>query len=325
MSNILSQAIRLAYWNNQQDGSVLGSDKVGYVGGGGGSISALGGVDFNGLTAAQSVTPLVSFWGAYGNGYGSQGDTAIKYGSNTSSANMSIQSGTTGRPGDGTPVGNGDFGFIESLSDAGHAVADGGDLWVYGKMYIPEGFDFTGAGGLGLKFIRLTLAGSGGKLDIHIGENGSGVNNAFSISNENYSQFQTDVHRETNRTINLGAWNDFCFYVSATDDTATTEMRFWLNDQFVMEHVGSGTDIVTKWINPSGTLDTATWTPAGGGFACLPAPTSSISTMYLFTYWNGNAPRDQSVNVQYMNYVQSDAGLSIDEYGNKYVNSGQVQ
>lgn len=291
----------------------------------GSAITSLGGVDFDGLADGASITSLVSFYGAYGNGYGAQGDTVIKYGSNSSSANLSIESGTTGRPGDGAPAGNGDFGFIYSLTDEGDAVANGGELWVYGKLYIPAGFDFSGAGGLGLKFLRFTFPSTGGKLDVHIGENGSGVNNSFSISNENYSQFQTDVHRETNKTLNLGAWNDFCFFVSATADTATTDMKLWMNDEFVMEHVGNGSDITTNWINPAGTLDSATWTPAGGAFAALPTVGDTISSMYLFTYWNGNAPQDQSVNVQYMQYVQSDVDLSTDEYGNKYVNSGQVQ
>tara|TARA_R110002012_G_scaffold315863_1_gene530234 strand:+ start:1179 stop:3098 length:1920 start_codon:yes stop_codon:yes gene_type:complete len=317
----------VATYSVTDSGGLVGTatrDVVVSASGGGGSITALGGVDFDGLTDGESITPLVSFYGAYGNGYGSQGDTSIAYGSNTSSASMSIQSGTTGRPGDGTPAGNGDFGFIESLTTAGHAVADGGDLWVYGKLFIPLGFDFSGAGGLGLKFLRFTFPGSGGKLDVHIGENGSGVNNSFSISNENFSQFQSDVHRETNRTLNLGAWNDFCFYVSATADTSTTEMRLWINDEFVMEHVGNGADITTNWTNPAGALDSATWTPAGGGFAALPNSGETISSMYLFTYWNGNAAQDQSVNVQYMNYVQTETGLATDAYGNKYVNSGQV-
>ena len=65
------------------------------------------------------------------------------------------------------------------------------------------------------------------------------------------------------------------------------------------------------------------WTRRGAGSPPL-APTSSISTMYLFTYWNGNAPQDQQLNIQYMKYVQSSAGLATDAYGNKYVNSGQV-
>ncbi|GAG33972.1 unnamed protein product, partial [marine sediment metagenome] len=55
-----------------------------------------------------------------------------------------------------------------------------------------------------------------------------------------------------------------------------------------------------------------------------PDASETISSMYLFTYWNGNAPQDQEVNIQYMKYVQAGTGLAVDAYGNKYVNSGQV-
>ena len=287
-------------------------------------ITPLGGVDFNGLSDGQSITALVDYWGTYGNGCGSQGDTNIKRPGKTSSANMSIQAGTTGRPGDGTPAGNGDFGFILTLNDKGHNITEGEEFWMGTWLFIPEDFEFK-SGTATLKFIRFAMP-TGGKVETQIMGVGAANSTGFFLGSEAYPQRQEFTHRDTESVLIRGEWNFVSIYIKASVDQDKSVHRVWVNDQFAMEHVGNTSDVTTKWLDPDGALQTQTWVPTsgnGGKWAILDE-SSVLHSIFLFTYWNSNSPKDQSINVQELFYLKDGTNLATDEYGNKYIKSDQL-
>lgn len=318
MANLIPQPWTFygGLWHQKPEGSIT-------------PVTALGGVDFDGLTSGQSVTGIVDFYGTYGNGYGMQGDTSVKRAGKTSSASCSIQSGTTGRPGDGTPAGNGDFGFIQSLVDRGHQVTEGQEIWLYGWLYVPSDFNFN-TGATGLKFIRFSYPSAGPELDTYIANGqsiGGGDSTAcegFHLVNESFPQLQANTNRRTGPRIAKGQWNFFCQYVKASVNQADSIERLWINDAFTMEHVGGAVQVTTKWVDENSSLQTAAWTPSGGRYSTLADTDAEISSFYLFTYWNNNSPQDQQLNIDQIKYVKADTNLETDAYGNKYVSSGQV-
>lgn len=312
----MAQVVDKSY--SMQRGTVLVAKKF---------ITPLGELNFDGLTAGQSITPLVSAWGTFGNGYGCQGDTTIKMPGATSSCNISIQNNTTGRPTEvDTPPGNGDFGFIRSFNTN---FVEGDEFWLFGRIYFPVNFNFN-TESIGLKFIRYSYPVAGPELDTYIADGqefttGDNTANAgFHLVNESFPQLIPNMHRKTSSLFVRGQWNTFCKYTKCSNSQASSAERLWINDAFVMEHVGGVNDVTTRWFD--GTLQTAVWTPSagsGGKWATLNNE-QAISSFYLFTYWNNRAKQDQSCNVQKIVWHNNANDLLLDQYGNIYINSLQV-
>ena len=308
-----------------------GSTLKALTGGGYGSVASAVGpitfledISFDGLSNGAPITSLVTFWGTQGNGYGCAGDTAVKMAGKTSSVNLSIEAGTTGRPGDGSPAGNGDFGWATELELA-NQVADGEELWIGEWVYFPATFDFRTDNNTGLKFLRYSNSTTGRKIDwlIHQAA-GEAVQDGYNILNEEYTAPIVTL-RETNSLFNLGEWNFVCQYVKASSLTTDSVQRIWVNDQFVMEFKGTSlTEVASRWIDPSGDEQTAVNVVVSGSWATLASSGSKIVRTLQSTYWNGGPSIDQSYNIQRVVWEKDDTLLATDSDGNKYIASTQV-
>jgi hypothetical protein len=207
--------------------------------------------------------------------------------SGTKSAKLPVSGGTDAW---------GSFGGVFTFPQA---MARGAEAWFRVRVYWPQGFDYTapGAGGR-LKFLRFHTATSGGSNigydDIYI--NGPGSNPQFQYIYETVDQWVTLGGAA--EQIKFGVWETYEFYVKF--DTASVaqggqgRVRFWKNGNLVRDI----TDKVT-----------------------LSQSTGKIDSALLFTYWNGNAPKTQSLYVDDV-VITNDTPASRDSLGNPFIGMG---
>lgn len=283
---------------------------------GGGAFTPMKLWSFNGLTNGQSVTSLVSFWGAFGNGFGSAADTGLAYGANTSSCKCSIQVGSDGGLGGGTGP-NGCFGF--GVDFGGPTVGEGEELWTNVRIFVPNGFSFATNTGF-LKFLRFEQSGSGGKVEHFVLNGGydasaaAGTQIGWNLGDENFPLPQPDTARKTQGIIPLGTWSSVECYIKASATAANCVRRLWLDGVLQFE-ILAGQNV--KYRNQAGTYSTATMS---GTEPTLVNAVSHFTDMMFFTYWNGNAPQTQSINVQSIAFHKNSATLPYtDSFGNKLI------
>lgn len=311
------------------DGKIYGQYPLGDAPVSGSPFTPLETLSFNGLADGADVTGLVTFWGAYDSvaNVGTEGDTGITYGTDTSSAQLSIKQGSNGRPGDTagetSSDNSGDFGWIKNFTNP-ILESTNEEVWTFFRIFIPTGFKYTTNTSSGLKFVRHS-PDIGSKLDLLILSDASGNQTGWNIANENYPEPTSETGRTSSRLFIENQWNTVCFYTNVTKTRTGTVQRLWINDEFVMEHVGGASGITTKWWDNS--LQTDTWTTIPNdetGWGTIPGGASQLSNTMIFTYWNGNSPQDQSVNIDKVHTHKDFNDLASDIYGNRYIDSSQV-
>lgn len=281
-------------------------------------------LDCDGLADGEEVTGIS--WGNRGTGEnadtGTYGDTSIKFPGRTSSCKLAIKKGSTGRPGDGADSTEGDFGFFLGLSpDWKTAVGEGEELWVGLRIYFPTDFSFDNNIGV-LKFLRLEYKQPDpnkptyGRVDWMI-ENGllhdadRNLQVGWRYNDENRSH---GVDRVGGEIFKLDQWNWVEIYVKASADPAKSATRLWVNG-FMQFEITEGKNVRNRTL--AGTYETST---TGKTLPTLPAATTSIDSVMLFTYWNGGAPKTQSCNVQDFVIHNNGADLAAkDEFGHKMI------
>ncbi len=179
------------------------------------------------------------------------------------------------------------------------ALQRGGEAWFRVRVYWPSGFDYTapGAGGR-LKFLRLHTQTSGGANigydDIYI--NGPGSNPQFQYIYETVDQWVPLGGAA--EQIKFNVWETYEFYVKfdtvPVSQGGQARVRFWKNGNLVR-------DISDK--------------------VTLSQSTGKIDSALLFTYWNGNAPKTQSLYVDDV-VVTSDTPPGRDAQGNPFIGLG---
>jgi hypothetical protein len=216
------------------------------------------------------------FSGAGGGGLYSN-ETAIK----GNSAKLHIEEGKTG-----FGMWGGEFLFPEK-------VYRGGNLWYQVHVYFPEDFDHYSYGeGNRLKFLRIqtftTDNKNRGYLDLYIDQKGSA--NPFKWIYEGEQRW-SNVGNQSDMIVK-DRWESYQMQVTLdvtpVNDGGEAEVRIWKNGK-LLSHI----------------TDRAT----------LQAETDYSSRALLFTYWNGGAPKTQSMFVDEIT-ITTDAPNSFDVQGN---------
>ncbi|HQB42920.1 MAG TPA: hypothetical protein PLV85_04910 [Polyangiaceae bacterium] len=273
----------------------------------------------DGLTDGEAAVGIS--WGNPGKGEnadtGTYGDTSIKLPGRTSSCKLAIKKGSTGRPGDGADSTEGDFGFFMGLSpDWKTLVGEGEELWVGVRIRFPSSFSFYTNTGF-LKFIRLEYVQPDpnhptyGRVDWLI-ENGLGdaqIGWRYGDENQDFG-----LDKLGGELFVLDEWNWAEVYFKASADPAKSVTRLWVNG-FMQYEITEGKNVRNR--TSAGTYETSTTKKM---LPTLPAATTALESVMLFTYWNGGAPKTQSCNVQDVIIHDNGADLAAkDEFGNKMI------
>jgi hypothetical protein len=288
-------------------------------------------LDFTNLTSGQSITSMVSYWGTQGTGadsaYGCFGDTTVKRTGKNSSLRLSIKQGSTGRPGDGAAVTEGDYGFGYNLPAK---VNQGGTVRVGAWVRIPTGWSWAPTGGG--KFLRLLKCDSGGsptgrKVETFI-LNGTWISGpddeqyGWLHVTEGNDQLEAETKHQADSTVFLqeGVWHWVESYVKCHSDGSLSERRWWVDNILTHEIIGNA----LKYRNSSGTYSTQTWS---GGIPTIETSDGGIDEMMFLTYWNGGAPQDQSFYLSELvisNNNEDASDLATDAFGNKMIGNAHV-
>jgi len=308
----------------------------------GGEFVPLYRINFDGLSDGQSVVPTANDPGSvegkrftsclgdrgFYNGFGIQATTAVKCTGKTSSCALSIKQGSDGDPAGGSTGANtGAFGGIVSLGEA--QVLEGEEIWWAMRIMFPLGFDFTTPNPV-LKYIRLGqwhkdthVRSTTGKNE-HMIVNGIadsvGTSNVlgWGILSEVFPRFATETVKSCDRNLGeRGVWHWVCGYIKASATAANCIERIWCDDLLAYERTAGQ---FNKWHTSSGwQTQTATDKPI------LLDTDQALDGFYIFTYWNGNSPQDQTCYIQDFVYHKEASTIpNVDEFGNKFIGSGSI-
>lgn len=195
----------------------------------------------------------------------------------------------------GGKTGFGEWGGIITFPNK---MSKGDEVWVRVRNHFPSGFDY-GADPR-LKFLRVkTLTSSGGNRgynDWYINRRGS--NSPFSFIYEGRQDLAWNHVGKSSDAIKLGVWETYEYYIKfdtkSVDEGGTGRMRAWKNG-VLMEDM---TDRVT-----------------------LKSATDYSPNLYIYTYWNGAAPKTQSSYIDDV-VVTNERPSTTDSIGNSYIGMG---
>ena len=170
---------------------------------------------------------------------------------------------------------------------------EGDEIWFRASLYFPAGFNFQAAG-QGIKTMRIHTASSNRANE---GYFDALIRNAINIGSEVDPNFYTNTPSWDDRnnlgpSVTTGSWITLEQYVKFSSTRGV--YRVWRDGKLIFE------DLISKTMRTS----------------------SSISDyIYLFTYWNGDAPATQNAyadNIIITNQKPSNA----DSHGNPYIGVG---
>lgn len=207
---------------------------------------------------------------------------------------------TTGYSGPGGEIainggssGSSDFGAYIYFPEP---VREGGEVWYRVRTFMPTSFDYQSPN-FALKFMRVRTATGGtgrGYLDTYINRSGG-----YFYQNEFYrNQANEDWHEQdradirNNETVQKGVWETTEVYIRFSSGQGI--YRVWKNGKLSYEN--------TKWPTLATSSDVA-------------------DLALLFTYWNGNAPKSQSMFVDDI-IVTTDRPSNRDSHGNAFIGVG---
>jgi hypothetical protein len=263
-----------------------------------------------------------------GAAYGSKVVTTLHRTGKTSSVQVSIQSGTSGFPGDGeTPAVNGLWGAeIYPPSSRGNAAfGQQGQYYHFGIwMYVSSATNLatTSLTDGAQKFLldgSPNTGGTTGKDDIHICTNQAGfaMLNEYdpnNTANNSYPSSRTGV--EAGFPRDQWFWLERGKFLQSNGDLAID--RVWVNDVLQLERNGR----VMKWRTTDGVYHTQTL--AQVGCPNLPTATASCEFTFLFTYWNAHPTGDQQFNwsdIVTWTGTSESALPNVDSLGNRIIGS----
>lgn len=219
--------------------------------------------------------------------------TSEKVKAGSTSCRMGISSGT-----DGWGTWGGTMAFPSDL-------AKGDELWIRLNMFVPTDFNYTGSPQL--KFMRVhTKTSSGGHLgylDFLVTPNGPTHwdSNIGIQSDAPYYYYYESVVRQIypgtyqNDRIQKGVWESFEIYWEldnvSVDSGGNGRVRIWKNNKLLGDYTNQTT---------------------------LTNSTDLADSFFLFTYWNGNAPKTQHVYIDDI-VMTSDRPDNVDAHGNYFI------
>jgi len=191
---------------------------------------------------------------------------------------------------DGGSTGVGDWGgkinFPKNLGE-------GDEVWLRTFLYFPSGFNFS-ATGQGVKTMRVHVKRPDGGNEGYIGTLiDGGITVASEVGNPNFAP-NNPSRASLGITVPRGAWHAIEQYIKFSATPGKAIYRVWQNGKLIFE-------------------DTSTRT--------LRSSSSSADFMYLFTYWNGGAPKSQKAYVDDM-IVTNERPSNTDASGNPFIGTG---
>ena len=308
---------------------------------------------YSGYTAIQDpITPAAkrfTSWGEKGRGdlagYGTEGDTGITRGGiRDSSARLVIAQGWDGLGLQFAPwtdpvarPTSGQFGGILSFETP---LVKGQTMHAGVWMYVPADFDFRAAPGF-LKTLRFTRSENSGLMEVQVGSpaGGDGSQTGWNLQDERFqTSQQSDTLRDSSRVLIRGQWNFIAFSAYLSDVSSELRKRLWVNDELAYEQIGETNGTITaNWYDSGWQTANFNATTANGDFRTLNSATDTVTSMYLFTYWNGGKDtsqwpstrgtepyQDQALNIDSVVVHTNEADLGTDASGNKYIASTDV-
>lgn len=208
----------------------------------------------------------------------------------TLSAKMTIAGGTEG------------FGSWGGILNFPSDLRSGGEYWVQFYMYIPDSFYIYTPTNGSLKFLRIRTVTSGG-------------------SNGGYNDFQI-MDDGTNadavyRFIKEGVWDRGWMPIgSASERSKLLPRNQWFKVELALSFGTSpvsegGNSYVRYWVN-----DELVWN--GTQAQTLSGSGDIADALYIFTYWNGKAPKTQSLFIDSL-IMTSDTPQNRDAQGFPYI------
>jgi hypothetical protein len=176
------------------------------------------------------------------------------------------------------------------------ALGEGEEVWVRGYLYFPAGFDFS-ASGQGLKTLRIHVkTSSGGNEGYHDVLINNGLTVGSEIGNPQFAP-NNPSRNSIGQPITTGKWHAIEMYVKYSATPGKGVYRVWQNGNLIFE------DKLTHTLRSS---------------------SSKADFIYLFTYWNGGAPKTQKAYVDDF-IVTNQRPSNTDAHGNPYIGvSGTV-
>ncbi|MCF6236499.1 MAG: polysaccharide lyase [Gammaproteobacteria bacterium] len=160
-------------------------------------------------------------------------------------------------------------------------LGEGDEVWVKIRTFMPENFDYTT--NFTLKFLRFHIATAGGG---HLGYTDIYINNdgTYRYQNELYTTDNSVAIFGSENPVKKGVWETYVYHVRYSTVNPLVQLY---------KHIGE-----------SGFTDDGK--PIGGSLKLifeeksdytLKKPTDKVKHFLLFTYWNGNSPKTQSMYV----------------------------
>jgi len=213
--------------------------------------------NFEGTPGVRTSEASDGFDGSAGRSFFSS--TQAKSGTTSGELNLKVSDSNSG------------FGMWGGIFQMPNALAQGDEVFAKFSMYYPDGFihDTTGGGGA-VKFFRIYSSdGSGanaGYLDIYWrGSNSSHLYHFIKEGSGIVGPAKAFAPTATHSYL-TGQWVTFNVYYYLHSDESQGVVRVWRDGELLL-------DVNTKTLN---------------------GPEHITSSAYLFTYWNGTVPQDQT-------------------------------
>ena len=269
-------------------------------------------LDFNGVAQGADVSAIIpeQFDWDDGTAFGTSGDTIVKRVNKTSSADLTIETGTAGTPTDAT---NGTWGGGLTPA-ASEQVAEGERVWVGAWVYFEAGFDYT-TSGAGLLCLRIGNDATANYIEINLKHAATEMTGwVYENPDQTVTEANHDFTAQSSGQINDATWYWVQYSCLAHSDGAIAEQRIWLNNFLVWELVGTaGRNLITG----SASLQDFT---AAESIPTLSDPADVLDELIVFNNFEGNAPQTQTVQVGNVVWTKDpDDNLGVDIHGNKYI------
>lgn len=189
------------------------------------------------------------------------------------------------------------FGKWGGIINFPSSLQAGNELWFQTYIFVPTDFVVRTPSNGSLKFIRFrsetASGGNGGYIDIQIMDDSATQTNAFRMLHEMQSQW---VPFGAPQSFTKGKWHRITSYVKF--DT--------------VPKASGGTGQVKVWMD--GKL-----LSSGETIKTLGNSSDRFLSLYLFTYWNGNAPKTQSLFIDNLQMASTKPAWAADLDGGSAV------
>lgn len=193
------------------------------------------------------------------------------------------------------------FGDWGGIVDLPSNLSSGDEIWIRIKTFWPAGFNYDStSGGNRLKFIRLHTRSASrsneGYDDWYINPQGATQPFRFIFEGEQiWSPFGTASER-----IEHDRWEVYEIYIAldsvTVDNGGSARVRTWKDGELMADITDRKT---------------------------LVSSASYADLLYFFTYWNGGAPKTQSMYVDEIT-ATSDRPTAVDDDGNPFIGLGDI-